>query len=262
MRGISADGRDASALMEEALRDLEKTRIRARWWPEAVSTLAQTWALRTWIHRKSRADVRAILSRLNGLKDLLHEPSAPDRLQRVYRRVAFAQRDRSTRSLTQNHQAARVLVDGVANSDEPDVAWMHLLDGDVHRVVQQAGNIGASSTTKTTTEHLQADLVVGIASLSLGDLDAGSQRGSQVLDLATRYEIPVLRAFARELLAAVHELRGEYDFAARLLFQARSRYIALEDTARIVGVEKRLARMGITYDPFGSPRRKRAPRSS
>ena len=76
--------------------------------------------------------------------------------------------------------------------------------------------------------------------------------------VATRYEIPVLRAFARELLAAVHELRGEYDVAAKLLFQSRSRYIALEDTSRILGVEQRLSRMGITFDPVGTPRRKRS----
>jgi hypothetical protein len=92
-------------------------------------------------------------------------------------------------------------------------------------------------------------------------LDTATQYANSVLDLATRYEIPVLRAFARELLAAVHELRGEYDIAAKLLFQSRARYIALEDTARILGVEQRLTRMGITFDPAASPRRKRTPRA-
>jgi hypothetical protein len=114
---------------------------------------------------------------------------------------------------------------------------------------------------RLTIADLHGHLVVGVAALAIGDLDAATTRGRTVLDLAARYEIPVLRAFARELLAAVHELRGEYDVAARLLFQSRARYIALEDTSRILGVEQRLTRMGITFDPAGTPRRKRPPRS-
>ena len=123
-----------------------------------------------------------------------------------------------------------------------------------------AGALDASVGDGLNLVALHGGLVAGVVALAAGDLDTASQRGHQVFDLATRYDIPVLRAFARELLAAVHELRGECDVAARLLFQARSRYTALEDRSRILGVEKRLSRMGITYDPVGTPRRKRSPR--
>ncbi len=142
------------------------------------------------------------------------------------------------------------------------LAWVDLWRSNLSRAIRVTARLDDPGEVPITVEHLHGYLTGGVAALAVSDLDTASQRAHQVLDLATRYEIPMLRAFARELLAAVHELRGEYDVAAKLLFQARSRYIALEDRSRILGVEKRLARMGITYDPFGSPRRKRAPRSS
>lgn len=104
-----------------------------------------------------------------------------------------------------------------------------------------------------TLDDLHRDLVMGVAALAEGDLDAALSHGRDVLDLAGAHELPVLRAFARELMASVNELRGEYDEAAQLLLRARSRYVALADSDRIAGVERRLTRMGIDFEPSPTP---------
>lgn len=102
-------------------------------------------------------------------------------------------------------------------------------------------------------DDLHRDLVMGVAALAEGDLDAALAQGRDVLDLAGAHELPVLRAFARELMASVNELRGEYDEAAQLLLRARSRYVALADSERVAGVERRLTRMGIDFEPSPTP---------
>lgn len=98
-----------------------------------------------------------------------------------------------------------------------------------------------------TIDDLHRELVMGVAALAVGDLDDALVLGRDVLDLASVHELPVLRAFARELMASVNELRGEYDEAAQLLLRARSRYLALADSERVAGVERRLTRMGIEF---------------
>ncbi|MDO9015562.1 MAG: hypothetical protein Q8S73_17215 [Deltaproteobacteria bacterium] len=260
--GIACEGPDAPASLAQALSNLLALRVRAGWWPEAVSALAKTWALRAWIQRKSRADVREVVRRLKELKASLSELALQDRLRATVRSILSADRFRSRSSPESDADMGSPHHGAFTGApDKPGFAWEYLRDGDVHRVVQLAASLGTRSGGRMTIEHLHGDLAAGVAALVVGDVDAATTRARTVLDLATRYEIPVLRAFARELLAAVHELRGEYDVAAKLLFQARARYIALEDTSRILGVEQRLTRMGITFDPAGTPRRKRPPRS-
>lgn len=275
LRGLSCTGVDARNELAEHLATLRRCSLERPWIVASISLLSNVWVLRTCIERRSVEDLRLALECLEARGD--HESYGYD-LKRVVDsclRSGSAQVGHGSDRFAAiaSHQppsaADRARVESV-HRDLQGEPWLPLVVGDVwgdiwcghhYRVLQQSARVGNAIWVDLALEDLHGYLAVGIAALAVGDLDAATDRGRQVLDLATRYEIPVLRAFARELLAAVHELRGEYDVAAKLLFQSRSRYIALEDSSRILGVEQRLSRMGITFDPAGAPRRKRSPRS-
>ena len=255
LRGMTSVGTEGRSEIDSCVATLQRTPGRARWRTQALETLNRLWLLRTCIRRRTASDLYLARERS---QDDFYLPRTQGARASVSGLAALRgdlnKRDEGFKTDDSEDSGFPDLLD-------PSRAWRDITRGEHPRIVQFAAHIGNVVGARLTIADLHGHLVVGVAALAIGDLDAATTRGRTVLDLAARYEIPVLRAFARELLAAVHELRGEYDVAARLLFQSRARYIALEDTSRILGVEQRLTRMGITFDPAGTPRRKRPPRS-
>jgi hypothetical protein len=255
--GMWSSGPRALDEITASLHAFESVRLRAKWWEPALVALRESALVHTWVSRSNaEALSRAMRPLLGGLPVTLE----------VRRVITALDRQVEPRSL-EPFEAARVLHAIATGSpaipgpryhpdDAPESPWQGafelwelLATDEASWIVRHASSFGVRGPRggSLTAADLHKDLVIGIAALSLGDLDLATERGHLVLDFATRYEIPVHRAFARELLAAVHELRGDYDEAAKLLFQSRSRYLALRDNARIVGVEQRLARMKISF---------------
>lgn len=263
LRGLASSNTRSAEELDTHIADLLKNRIRTRWWKEALNVLVVQAVVIAWLTRRTKGDVDAANARIEQMRELDSK-----RQRRWWATIKYIRwlSARLAATETSAHRLEEIPVEWShslrsSQSGTPAGVWRNLGRGRLQIALKQAAKLGASTGRPLTVLQLHGDLAMGVTALAVGDLDAASSRGHLVLDLATRYEIPVLRAFARELLAAVHELRGEYDVAAKLLFQSRSRYIALEDTSRILGVEQRLSRMGITFDPAGTPRRKRSPRS-
>ncbi|MBK8697993.1 MAG: hypothetical protein IPN17_38545, partial [Deltaproteobacteria bacterium] len=249
LRGLANSNTRSAERLDAHIADLLKNRLRTRWWKEAVNVLLIEAIVIAWLTRRTKEDVEAAHARVEQLRELDSKQQRRWWATVKYVRWLSARLAAAGSSL---HRLEEIPVQWShdlrsSRSGTPAGVWRNLGRGRLQIAIGQATKLGTSAGRPLTVLQLHGDLVVGVAALAIGDLDAASSRGHLVLDLATRYEIPVLRAFARELLAAVHELRGEYDVAAKLLFQSRSRYIALEDTSRILGVEQRLSRMGITF---------------
>jgi hypothetical protein len=285
VKGITEVGRDACEAIDRHIATLRSLAWQGAWNQSAVMKLNLLWAYRAISHRKTLSDVRFALGRLaqcsevapsylledaakvseSGLvgpgRAIFPRNSMSSHLNLLSAIASGAKPSAAVKKRFDSASVRRGSAAGRPRAISPKTAWEELWCGNYHRVLQCVSRIGNTVGARLAVEDLHGFLAVGVAALTAGDLDTATQYANSVLDLATRYEIPVLRAFARELLAAVHELRGEYDIAAKLLFQSRARYIALEDTARILGVEQRLTRMGITFDPAASPRRKRTPRA-
>lgn len=270
LAGLYAFGREARRSLAESIDELSRLKVAFKWRDKAVDVLRAILLKLSWLERAAAGDVDSSVTSIGAEGTMLSSVGA----------VVAALKQRSSRSANSRGDEPFLcaVADGSHEGTEldqnfsrydreitedtgPEKCWWTLARGRAPLVVRASTDLGTGSLgiDSMTLGDLHNDLVVGIAALAIGDLDLAATRGRLVLDLATRYEIPVHRAFARELLAAVHELRGEHDEAAKLLFQSRSRYAALEDFARVEGVEKRLSRMGITFDPI-TPKPRVAPR--
>lgn len=258
LRGLASSNTRSAEELDTHIADLLKNRIRTRWWKEALNVLVVQAVVIAWLTRRTKGDVDAANARIEEMRDL--DGKRPRRWGGTVRYLHWLSA-RLAATETSAHRLEEIPVEWshslrFSQSGTPAGVWRNLGRGRLQIALGQAAKLGTLAGRPLTVMQLHGDLAMGVTALAVGDLDAATDRGRHVLDLATRYAIPVLRAFARELLAAVHELRGEYDVAAKLLFQSRSRYIALEDTSRILGVEQRLTRMGITFDPAGTPHRR------